>query len=313
MQGFGTIINSILTLGLAMIVGFVCIKTGYITDEQKNGLSKIIVKVTLPLLIISSLTQLEFDHEKLVNSIYVLVISAIVVLLLFGIGSVTAKIGRMEKRMGAMHRCMMTFGNVVFMAFPLIQALYGAEGLLYATIYELANDLCLWTIGVYQVTGISKEKSSFFSNLKRLLNPGTIAFAVAFILMAVGFKFDGIIGEVIEGIGGTTTYLSMLFIGGTLARVDFKHIYKRIGLFVLTILKMVIVPVILMFILKLFNIDETAAAVIILQAAMPVSTVLVVLGMEYGGDVDYCAEGVFISHIAGLALIPLVYYIMGLV
>lgn len=40
MQGFGTIINSILTLGLAMIVGFVCIKTGYITDEQKTDFQR---------------------------------------------------------------------------------------------------------------------------------------------------------------------------------------------------------------------------------------------------------------------------------
>lgn len=313
MQGFGTIINSIVTLGLAMLVGFVCIKTGYITEEQKNGLSKVIVKITLPMLIISSLTQLEFDHEKLINSVYVLVISAAVVFFLLGIGTATAKIGKMEKKKGAMHRCMMTFGNVVFMAFPLIQALYGAEGLLYATIYELANDMCLWTVGVYQLTGIQREKTSFLGNFKRLLNPGTIAFAAAFILMAAGFKFDGVFGEVITGIGSTTTYLSMLFIGGTLAGVDFRHIYRRAGLFVLTVLKMAVVPLILVLLFKLIHINSTAEAVIILQASMPVSTVLVVLGMEYGGDVDYCAEGVFISHIAGLVLIPFVYFMMNII
>ena len=56
MQGFETIINSIIKLGIAMLVGFVCIKTGYITKEQNNGLSKVIVRVTLPILIITSLT-----------------------------------------------------------------------------------------------------------------------------------------------------------------------------------------------------------------------------------------------------------------
>ena len=61
MQGFETIINSIIKLGIAMLVGFVCIKTGYITKEQNNGLSKVIVRVTLPILIITSLTSLEFD------------------------------------------------------------------------------------------------------------------------------------------------------------------------------------------------------------------------------------------------------------
>ena len=140
MQGFETIINSIIKLGIAMLVGFVCIKTGYITKEQNNGLSKVIVRVTLPILIITSLTSLEFDTQKLKNSIYVLIVSIVVVAFLFAVGTVTSKISKMDKSRAIMHRCMTCFGNVVFMAFPLIQALYGAEGLLYAAIYELAND-----------------------------------------------------------------------------------------------------------------------------------------------------------------------------
>lgn len=70
-----------------------------------------------------------------------------------------------------MHRCMTCFGNVVFMAFPLIQALYGAEGLLYAAIYELANDTCLWTLGVYQMKSIEEKEKSFMGSIKNLVNP----------------------------------------------------------------------------------------------------------------------------------------------
>lgn len=313
MQGFETIINSIITLGIAMFVGFLCLKTGYITEEQKNGLSKIIVRVTLPILVITSLTGLEFDHQKLVNSIYVFLVSVVVVAFLYGVGTLTTKVGNMEKSKSVMHRCMTCFGNVVFMAFPLIQALYGAEGLLYAVIYELANDMFLWTLGVYQLKSIKQEKSSFWGNIKNLLNPGTIAFIIAFIMMAFGLKFTGVLGDVLEGIGGTTTYLSMFFIGGTLALVDFRHIYKRVWLFVLTLVKMIIIPVILIFVLKLLNLGEMVTAVIVLQAAMPTSTVLVVLGMEYDADVLYCAEGVFITHIAGLATLPLVYYLMRII
>lgn len=150
MQGFETIINSIIKLGIAMLVGFVCIKTGYITKEQNNGLSKVIVRVTLPILIITSLTSLEFDTQKLKNSIYVLLVSIVVVAFLFAVGTVTSKISKMDKSRAIMHRCMTCFGNVVFMAFPLIQALYGAEGLLYAAIYELANDT--WSLDARRVS-----------------------------------------------------------------------------------------------------------------------------------------------------------------
>ena len=119
MQGFETIINSIIKLGIAMLVGFVCIKTGYITKEQNNGLSKVIVRVTLPILIITSLTSLEFDTQKLKNSIYVLLVSIVVVAFLFAVGTVMSKISKMDKSRAIMHRCMTCFGNVVFMHFRL--------------------------------------------------------------------------------------------------------------------------------------------------------------------------------------------------
>lgn len=313
MQGFDTIINSIITLGLAILVGFICVKTKYISKEQNNGMSKIVVRVTLPLLIVTSLTSLEFDREKLINSIHVLLISIVVIALLYCAGVIMSKAARMEKSRAAMHRCMICLGNVVFMAFPLIQALYGAEGILYASIFELANDMFLWTVGVYSMNSAHEEKPSLRENLKRLLNPGTIAFAVAFVMMAFGLKFTGALETVLTGIGSTTTYLSMFFIGGTLALVDFRHIYKRVWLLALTVVKMIAIPVALIFILKIFNLSETAEAVIILQAAMPTSTVLVVLGMEYKCDALYCAEGVFITHLAGLVTLPFLYYLMSII
>ena len=315
MQGFETIISGIMTLALAMLIGFVCVKTGYVTKEQNGALSRIIVRVTLPILVIMSLTSIEFDREKLVNSAHVLLISIFAVAALYLTGALIARLSKADGARKYMYRCMMCFGNVVFMAFPLIKALYGAEGLLYAAIYELANDMFLWTVGVYTLGKSSENgvKVPLKERVKKLLNPGTIAFTLAFVMMAAGFKFTGIAEDVLNGIGSTTTYLSMLFIGGTLAGVDFRRIYRRVWLFVLTAVKMVIVPVILILILKPFGLGETVTAVIVLQAAMPTSTVLVVLGTEYGGDVGYCAEGVFITHVLGLLTLPLCYFLMGVI
>lgn len=311
MQGFETIVTSIIKLGLAMLIGFVCLKTKYITKEQNDGMSRIIVRVTLPILVVTSLTKLDLDYEKIINSFQVLIVSLIVIAVLYMTGIAMAKISRMEKAKASMHQCMACFGNVVFMAFPLIEALYGAEGLLYAMIYELANDAFLWTIGVYNLNSNTKEKKSFSGNLKKVLNPGTIAFAVAFVMMAFKLKFTGAVGEVLGGIGGTTSYMSMFFIGGTLALVDFRHIYKRVWIFILTLIKMIIIPIALIFILKLLNFNEISGAVVVLQAAMPISTVLAILAAEYKGDVLYCVEGVFVSHLLGLVTLPFIFYMMN--
>ncbi len=310
MAGFETILLSIAKLAVAMLIGFICIKTKYITKEQNDGMSRIVVRVTLPLLIISSLTSMDFDYKTLITSAKVLIAALCTETLLYAVGTVMMKASRLEKPKAVMLRCMMCFGNVVFMAFPLIQALYGTEGLLYAAVYEIANDGFLWTLGVYGIrsadAGGGKQKIS--ANLKRLANPGTIAFVIAFIMMAFQIKIPGIVGEVVSGIGSTTTYLSMFFIGGTLAMVDFRRIYRRVWLYVLVAVKMILIPLGLIFVLKQLHFDNVPAAVVALQAAMPTSTVLAVLANEHKGDVIYCAEGVFISHLLGLLTLPLVYY-----
>ena len=278
-------------------------------------MSRIVVRVTLPLLIISSLTSMDFDYKTLITSAKVLIAALCTETLLYAVGTVMMKASRLEKPKAVMLRCMMCFGNVVFMAFPLIQALYGTEGLLYAAVYEIANDGFLWTLGVYSIrsadAGGGRQKIS--ANLKRLANPGTIAFVIAFIMMAFRIKIPGIVGEVVSGIGSTTTYLSMFFIGGTLAMVDFRRIYRRVWLYVLVAVKMILIPLGLIFVLKLLRFDNVPAAVVALQAAMPTSTVLAVLANEHKGDVIYCAEGVFVSHLLGLLTLPLVYWLIALV
>lgn len=313
MSGFNTIVNSILTLGLAMLIGFVCVKTGYITTEQKNALSKIIIRITLPVLVVTSLTKMDMDAEKVANCFILAGIALVVIGIMWIVGTVFSRVFKMEKKRAIVYSSMYAFGNVVFMAYPLIQELYGAEGLLYAAVYAMMNDLYLWTLGVYKMASINSAETSIRKNLKNLVNPATIGFVISFIMMIFGLKFTGVVGDVLNGIGGTTTYLSMLFIGGTLAGVDFKRIYKRIPLFVLTAVKMLILPMILIFAFKLLSIDETVKHVIILQAAIPTATILTIVATEYNGDVTYSAEGAFITTIASLATLPLVYYLMTVI
>lgn len=309
-EGFLSIVNCIATLGLAILVGFVCSKSGYLPQGVKPALSKIVVKLTLPVLIATSLTKTEITQEKLVNSAFVIASGLLTIALLQLAGYLTERLFK-KSAPPILHRCMTSFGNVVFVAYPLIQSLYGDEGLYYAALFAFSSDCWLWTFGVYSLSKLGGKAASLTSNLKRLVNPSTIAFAVSFVMMIFKLRFGGIIGDVMNGFGSTTTYLSMLFIGCVLAEVDFKGIYKRAPLFVLTLLKMIIIPVIMIFIFKLFPFSEEVKSIIILQAGMPVSTVLVMLCSEYGGDVKYSAEGVFISTLASLVTLPAVYSLIA--
>lgn len=313
MQGFGAIITSISTLGLAILIGFICIKTKYLTPDIKNAVSKLIIRVTLPLLMITSLTKLTLDSEKIVNSIVTFVFALVIIGILYLAGILSAKLFRLEKAKSTVHTCMTCFGNVVFIAYPLIQALYGDEGLLYAALFAFANDCWLWSIGVYTLSGTHNSGGSFAKNMKRLITPSSIGFIISLFMLITGLRFTGIVKDVLTNTGGITTYLSMLFIGMTLAEVDFKHIYKHISLFAIVAVKMLIIPTLLIFALKYIPIDTVVKDVLILQAGIPTSTVLVILTADYGADTNYSAEGVFITTLLSLVTLPLLYKIMQVV
>lgn len=314
MNGFDAILHNIAVLALAMTVGFVAVKTGYITENVKNALSKIIVKITLPILVINSLTKVTLDAARLVNSAVILAVTVLAVGMMYLIGNRTAHLFKLDKTKIPVHEGMTALGNVVFLGYPLIGALFGDEGIFYAALYAMGNDAFVWTLSVFRLSQIkNSEKKTLAQNLKNLINPATIAFFISFIMMIFHLRFGGIVGEVLTGIGSTTTYLSMLFIGGTLAAVDIRHIYRRVSIFTLAALKMLLFPAALVPVLRLLPVDPVVASVIVLQAAMPSQTLMAVLSTEYGGDVQYAAEGIFITTLLSLVTLPAVYMLMNLI
>lgn len=312
MEGFSVILHNILFLAGMMLIGAVAVKTGYLTPENKNMLSKLIVRITLPLLIVNTLTQVELDAERMRNSTFVLITAFAVMALLYLCGMLTAKLLKLPPATALVHRCMTAFGNIVFLGYPLIQALYGADGLFYAALYAFANDLLVWTFVVWRLSSVSGEKKPTpKETLKNCLNPPTIAFIISFIMLIFGFKLSGIPKEIAQGLGGTTTYLSMLFIGGTLAEARLSDMLKCSSVLILTLTKMVIMPILLIYIMQMMPFESMVKGVIIMQVAVPAQTILSILTQEFGGDTHYVSKTIFITTLSGLATMPIIYYLLS--
>ena len=308
-MGFEVIAEQIAILGIAMAIGFLAVKLKYLKAEIAASISKIIVRITLPFLIITTITSQNLSPEMLKNAVLLAVIEICILLLLFIGGALTGKLFGFTGSRKTIHKLMSTFGNVIFLGYPLITALYGQEGLFYAVIYALINDGMLWTLGVFMLVRDGKRKDAR-SPLWNLINPNTVSFAISLIMLALGFRLPQLLHTALSGIGSLTTYLSMLFIGMTLATIDLKVIYKRISIFVLILIKMVLFPFVLILILRHLPLDRTLCGVLILQVAMPAQTVLTILANEYQSDFKYAAECVFITTILSLGLLPFCYYLI---
>lgn len=310
MSETGIISSQIFILAIAVIVGVIAAKTGVITKESNGFLSKVIFNISLPLMLFSNFFKLDITPKLLSNSLIVLTISAVVILLLLLVGWVTTKIIKMTVREASVFKAHSMFGNIIFLGFPLITALYGKEGLLYASMFQLVSNIIMWTIGVVvlnQGNGTPWQKS-----IKKVLNPNTVATLLGLICFLFSLKLPEIVISPLSGIGSTNTWLCMLYIGAMMTFSNVRGLLGKKIIYVLSFNRLILAPMILLFAFwaaKFYagvNIDILVPSVIIMEIAMPCMASVVIMSKELGADDSLAMANVFISTFISLITLPFI-------
>ncbi|MBR4720903.1 MAG: AEC family transporter [Clostridia bacterium] len=310
-MNFTAVSYQIAILAITIFVGFFSVKTGYIDGKIKDALSKVIVKIVLPCLIISSISSKELDKGLLKDIFTVFLMSVFCLFVLYGLGIITAKALKIPKDTAKVHKLLTCLGNVTFVGYPVIVAMYGETGFFYAIVYWLVNDLFLWTFGLLTLQNDNSE--GIKARAKKLVNPNTVAFTIAILMLVFGIKLPKLMSDTISGIGGLTVNLSMLFIGMALAGVDAKNAIKKWWIFVIAPLKLVIMPILFIYIFKYLGIREILLGAVVLEAAMPAQTVLTILANESDADFEYAACGMFVTTLLSLVTLPFVCYMIKII
>ncbi len=309
------ILNQIIILGIIVCVGVIATKAGIITETLKEGIASLVVNITLPLLIFSSFINLDITVELLRNGFLVLAMALFSLFFLLSTGYLSSKVFRMEKITSSIHILHTAFGNVAFLGFPLMNALFpGGQALFYATLFYLASNFIMWTIGV----NILHQSSAltFKQKFRNLMNINTIAFFAGILLMLLRIQLPEVIDTPLSGLGQTTSFLAMLYIGGMLAQTNIKGVFKQKKAYLLSLNKLILAPlaliIIFRFILNLLSldIDPVAFFVVILQSGTPCMAMIVVLAKRYSADDLHATENVFISTLLSLFTLPVLYWLI---
>ncbi len=304
-MGFYTVVQQVGVLAVIMFVGFFTAKIGYIDIKFKDAISKLIVNLLLPCLIISSISSKELTKELIGELGMVAVMSAFCIAVLYMLGLVMVKIFKIPDFTRPVHIFLSCLGNVIFIGRPIVVAMFGEDAFIYVIVFWLLNDLFLWTVGVFM---LNKGEKNNVSPLKKLLNPNTISFAIAILMLILGIKLPPIIEPAVTGMGSLTTNLSMIFIGMALATVDVKNILKKWWVFLIVPVKLIIMPIVFFMIFRALGINYIISGAIVLEAAMPAMTVLSILAYEKKSDYEYATVGMFVTTILSLATLPFVCY-----
>ena len=311
------IVQQIFVLLILALVGVIATRRKIIHGEIKTGLSKIVFNVTLPFLIITRISALEIDQTDFLDwgIVIVLVFSSILFFLL--IGMLTSRLLKLPAHKSIIHTMHTAFTNAVFLGFPILDALFpNGEGILYGIIYFLTQNTTMWTLGIFLFTRDENRKK--IDNLKNLLNPNTIAFIIGITMLLTNIKLPDFLFGPLEGLGKTTIYLAMLYTGSILAYINIKSIVRDATSFLLSFNKLILAPVLFIFIIKglflIFPLDlnATAKTVIVLEAAMPCQTLMIILARQFNKDDFYATQNFSVSTLLSILTLPFIYYLTQL-
>jgi malate permease and related proteins len=307
------IFQQITILTLLTLTGYLSAKFKLFPEGFHLGLNKLVMKITLPLMIFTSLSKFEFSAEVFKSSMLVFLFAYISMFLLLAAGTASGKILRLKNGSYTVHKIHTTFGNIAFLGYPLLDSLFpGGKGLFYAVVYHIALESLLWTMGV--IIFNRGKILSLAESMKHLINPNTIAFFLGIIGFLISLKLPLILDRTMTGLGGTTIYLSMIYIGITLSKISISGTLKERSIYVLTFNKMILVPFLLIIIINLvngifgFEMDETAKAVTVLQTATPCMATIVIMAGNFGSDADLAAKNVFLTTLLSVFTLPAVYW-----
>jgi malate permease and related proteins len=304
------ILTQIATLAIVVIIGVIAARFRIITETSKDGLSRLIFNVSLPLMLFTNFLRLDVTPRLLSNSFIVLSVSGFMILILLLVSWITANIFDIKGREAAVFKAHSMFGNTIFLGFPLIHALYGEEGLLYATMYQLVSNMIMWTVGVIVLThgsGVSWKK-----NLLRVINPNTIAILLGLAFFIFSIKLPNLIVRPLSELGSANTWLSMLYIGAMLFFSGAGGFFSTKSIYILSFNRLLLGPAILIALFWLAGLmfpsgpDKLVESVVILQASMPAMASVVIMARELGADDRLAVGNVFVSTIISILTLPLV-------
>lgn len=290
-------LDPVLPIAIYLLFGYLF---KIIFQDNSKQLVDFIIYFSLPAIVFSKIYPLSLDTKILW---LILMFMAIIFFNLF-LSYCVGKMMRLNRVTLATFMIMATFGNTSFIGFSYIDAFYGQDYIVYGVIYDIFGSfLLLVSVGMIIITWGSGRKNSILNISKSIfLFPPMIMFIIT--IFAKNFEIPKFLIYTSTNLGATLVPIAMIAIG---MKLELKHIFTKLHIVtVAVVLKMLIIPIIVLFVFKYFyGIDETWVKVTIIEVAMPPMTMAAVLAIKGGLDEKIAINSLVLGVIVSLFTITL--------
>ena len=307
-----TILHSLSAVCVLLIVigfGVFLARKGWFDAPSHRGIVSKLVNAALPCFLFYSVIS-KFSHGELYN-----------LLKFAGLPILFIKLGWVRPHMKGTFIAAFTGATVLFVAVPLVQTMYGSDGIPYLLVYFFANCVFIWTVGIFNIQldgarrGMTEEPKIFsIRGLKMLLSPPLMGFLIGLIVVLLSIPVPKFIAQSTHTIGQLATPLALVFVGITVWQIGCEKLKKLPREVWLILLSCYVIRPITMYLCTMsLDMDPLMRKCFILASALPVSSVIAVLSKAYGGDEEFASEAIGASTVAMIFVLPFLLIAVNLV
>ncbi|MGO1468735.1 MAG: AEC family transporter [Tissierella sp.] len=297
------IIETVISLFIIIFIGFFAGKRGIIDENLNKGLTKVLINVALPFMIVSSFI---FKYEENIKSnvIKTFAYSFIAYMVVAFISYILLLPIKKDKKT-ILHFANI-FVNTGYIGFPILNSIYGPEGVIYGSIFNMFFVIFMWTYGIALFKGDFKREELKKEIKSIILNSSILAVFIGIIIMVFDIKINSLILNSIKSIGSITRPLSMIIIGVILSKVKFKKFLNNFIIYYGILIKLIIIPVFIYLISLPLTTPSKALNSVIIMTAMPASAMTSILAESFDKEKEFAAVVVSLTTLLSLLTTPLI-------
>ncbi len=299
---FSIVLNQVLVLFVILVIGYAAGKFNILNADGTKKLSEVLLYITSPMMVLNAFF-IAFSRERLVNILWILGVGA-------GAYVITILLSRLiyksfDEKIKPVLIFTAVFSNCGYMGLPLLNALFGDEGVFYGSFYTVVFYIFLWSYGFILFGG---KRTKVEIAKKVLLNPSLIAVYIGLIIFLFGIRMPSFIQGAVKAVGDMTMPISMLIIGGVISTVKLATVFNDWRVYMASGVRLVLIPLIAIVVVRLTGMPTLLGAVLTTAVAMPAATSTTMFAEMFDKDTVFASKCVTISTLLSILTIPLMVY-----
>ncbi|MGC8764474.1 MAG: AEC family transporter [Brevinematia bacterium] len=287
---------------IIFLIGFIFGKK--FSPDQKS-FSSVSIYILTPCLVFISL--LESNEFFKISTLKIFTSVTILIIITYILVELISRIFRIKKELKTILLLTLILPNTGNYGMPVIEYAFGKEALPIASILLIIYIFFTNTLGIYIASNEKNDYKSAFKNVLKI--PVFYAMLLAIILSFFKIKVPEQLLAPIRSIGYSAIPVNLLLVGINLSNVKIDRGVLKVV--VISLIKLIVIPVAGFVILKIFGIEGMAFKVSITQIAMPSAIYSSILATHFEGNEKLASEVVLISLLMSMLTLPAVIYLLN--